>query len=41
MPQSKDQTTILATGWVVVRPDGTARGARAVRCEVREIGGEG
>lgn len=61
--------TILATGWAVVRPDGTivtytqpgvteqdawwaavgyshevdaakARGARAVRCEVREIGGE-
>lgn len=62
--------TILATGWAVVRPDGTveictrpgateqdvwwatygyrdrvaaakAHGARAVRCEVREIGGEG
>lgn len=62
--------TILATGWAVVRPDGTvvtntepgateegawwraigyrdqveaakARGARAFRCEVREIGGEG
>lgn len=62
--------TILATGWAVVRPDGTvvtcttpgvrehdawwvamgygdtieaaqACGARAVRCEVREIGGEG
>lgn len=53
--------TVVATGWAVVRPDGTivvecgpswelflpsdveeakSRGARAFRCEVREIGEE-